>query len=115
VVVNFNSKLKEAASFGQPITEYDPASRGMQDFDKLAGWLLANPVEEEVAATTADEEAAAKPAAPALSRAAELVERARALSARTAALASRLASDPDVAAERMVPPVPATPAPAPAA
>jgi chromosome partitioning protein len=26
--VNFNTKLKEAASFGQPITEYDPGSRG---------------------------------------------------------------------------------------
>src|SRR5690606_29686872 len=43
VVINFNSKLKEAASFGQPITEYDAASRGMQDFDQLVGWLLDNP------------------------------------------------------------------------
>jgi len=45
VVIHFNSKLKEAASFGQPITEYDPASRGMQDFDQLANWLIANPPE----------------------------------------------------------------------
>lgn len=43
MVINFNSKLKEAASFGQPITEYDAASRGMQDFESLASWLLANP------------------------------------------------------------------------
>ncbi len=43
MVINFNSKLKEAASFGQPITEYDAASRGMQDFEALAAWLLANP------------------------------------------------------------------------
>ncbi|MEE9403526.1 MAG: AAA family ATPase [Algisphaera sp.] len=43
IVINFNSKLKEAASFGQPITEYDAASRGMQDFDALANWLLDNP------------------------------------------------------------------------
>lgn len=43
IVINFNSKLKEAASFGQPITEYDSASRGMQDFDALATWLLDNP------------------------------------------------------------------------
>lgn len=35
-VINFNTKLKEAASFGQPITEYDPASKGMQDFLGLA-------------------------------------------------------------------------------
>jgi chromosome partitioning protein len=35
-VVNFNTKLKEAASFGQPINEYDPASKGQQDFRTLA-------------------------------------------------------------------------------
>ena len=29
--VNFNTKLKEAASFGQPITEYDPGSRGYKE------------------------------------------------------------------------------------
>ena len=32
--INFNTKLKEAASFGQPITEYDPASKGFKDFYK---------------------------------------------------------------------------------
>jgi chromosome partitioning protein len=35
-VVNFNTKIKEAASFGQPINEYDPASKGQQDFKTLA-------------------------------------------------------------------------------
>ena len=34
--VNFNTKIKEAASFGQPISEYDPASRGQMDFQALA-------------------------------------------------------------------------------
>ena len=34
--VNFNTKLKEAASFGQPIFEYDPASKGRSDFRLLA-------------------------------------------------------------------------------
>jgi len=34
--VNFNTKIKEAASFGQPITEYDPASKGKRDFFALA-------------------------------------------------------------------------------
>ena len=93
VVVNFNSKLKEAASFGQPITEYDPASRGMQDFDKLAKWLVDNPP------TKALPEEESQPAGGVISRAAELVERARALSARTATLAAKLSSDPEVVAE----------------
>lgn len=39
--INFNAKLKEAASFGQPIHEYDPGSRGASDFDMLARDLLA--------------------------------------------------------------------------
>ena len=99
VVVNFNSKLKEAASFGQPITEYDAASRGMQDFEKLADWLLANPPELLPADTAEDGQTAQNPA---LTRAAELVERARALSARTAALAAKLSRDPDIAAEPSV-------------
>ena len=35
-IVNFNTKIKEAASFGQPISEYDSASRGHKDFRLLA-------------------------------------------------------------------------------
>jgi chromosome partitioning protein len=35
-VVNFNTKLKEAASLGQPISEYDAASKGHNDFQNLA-------------------------------------------------------------------------------
>jgi chromosome partitioning protein len=38
--INFNTKLKEAASFGQPITEYDAASKGFKDFHKLARELI---------------------------------------------------------------------------
>ena len=38
--INFNTKLKEAASFGQPITEYDPGSRGYKDFVNLAKELM---------------------------------------------------------------------------
>ncbi len=103
VVINFNSKLKEAASFGQPITEYDPASRGMADFEKLANWLLANPPQpatQAEGADTTDQPAAATN--PALSRAAELVERARALASRTAALAAKISHDPDVIAENEI-------------
>jgi len=39
-VINFNTKLKEAASLGQPISEYDPASRGHKDFVSLAEELV---------------------------------------------------------------------------
>jgi chromosome partitioning protein len=35
-VVNFNTKIKEASSFGQPINEYDPVSKGQKDFEALA-------------------------------------------------------------------------------
>jgi chromosome partitioning protein len=103
VVINFNSKLKEAASFGQPITEYDGASRGMQDFERLANWLTANPPVREPQVEVAEEQLTRNPA---MSRAAELVERARALSARTAALASRLAADTDARAEGFSPVAP---------
>lgn len=66
--VNFNAKLKEAASFGQPITEYDPGSRGYKDFVNLARELMGHRPEE----TEVVEEAA-------LSRPAELVRRAKQL------------------------------------
>jgi chromosome partitioning protein len=39
-VVNFNTKLKEASSFGQPIGEYDAASKGHNDFQTLAKEIL---------------------------------------------------------------------------
>lgn len=66
--INFNTKLKEAASFGQPITEYDPGSRGYKDFVNLARELMGQrPVEMELSAGER------------LSRPAELVQRARAL------------------------------------
>jgi chromosome partitioning protein len=66
--INFNTKLKEAASFGQPITEYDPGSRGYKDFVNLARELMGHrPVEVE---PTINER---------LSRPAELVQRAKQL------------------------------------
>ncbi len=39
-VVNFNTKLKESASLGQPITEFAPTSSGACDFQELARELL---------------------------------------------------------------------------
>src|SRR5204862_2921916 len=69
--VNFNTKLKEAASFGQPITEYDPGSRGYKDFVNLARELMGHrPVDVE---PTPNEKST-------LSRPAELVQRAKQLS-----------------------------------
>src|SRR3954471_9199756 len=64
--VNFNTKLKEAVSFGQPSTEYDPGSRGYKDFVNLARELMGHrPVDIEPAPTQG------------LSRPAELVQRAK--------------------------------------
>jgi chromosome partitioning protein len=42
-VVNFNTKIKEASSFGQPICEYDSASRGQKDFHALAEEIIGLP------------------------------------------------------------------------
>lgn len=36
--------LREAAGFGQPVTEYAPASDACRDFEWLCEWLIANPV-----------------------------------------------------------------------
>ena len=106
VVINFNSKLKEAASFGQPITEYDAASRGMQDFERLAAWLIENPPKPRTdTMMTATGEVIVDPVTtpaarnPALSRAAELVERARALSTRTNQMQTKFAKDPVMESE----------------
>jgi chromosome partitioning protein len=46
-IINFNTKLKEGISFGQPITEYAPGSSGTRDFQAVARELLAR---EEAAA-----------------------------------------------------------------
>jgi chromosome partitioning protein len=130
-VINFNAKLKEAASFGQPITEYDGASRGMKDFDELANWLIANPPQKQALPSTAEIAAQAQagatqpmpgrlPQTPRsapiddnanVSRAAELVERARELSARTAQLTQRL--NKQTADQGVTQPQPPTPQPEP--
>jgi len=39
-IVNFNTKLKEGTSFGQPITEFAPSSIGARDFQKLAQEIM---------------------------------------------------------------------------
>jgi len=46
-VVNFNTKIKEASSFGQPISEYDSTSKGYKDFRTLAGEVLGAQVKQQ--------------------------------------------------------------------
>jgi chromosome partitioning protein len=41
-VVNFNTKIKEASSFGQPVNEYDAASKGQRDFRSLAKEVIGS-------------------------------------------------------------------------
>ncbi len=50
-IINFNTKLKEGASFGQPITEFAPNSMGARDFQKLAREVIAG---ESASTPTAD-------------------------------------------------------------
>jgi len=45
--VNFNTKIKEASSFGQPICEYDPASKGQMDFNMLAQEIIQHQVKKQ--------------------------------------------------------------------
>ena len=87
--VNFNTKLKEAASFGQAITEYDPGSRGYKDFVDLARELMdERPVAVEPLASDVP-----------LSRPAELVLRAKQLAQLSASKFGR--------STQAVPPTPA--------
>ncbi len=46
-IVSFNTKIKEASSFGQPISEYDPASKGRKDFSTLAEEILGTQTKQQ--------------------------------------------------------------------
>jgi chromosome partitioning protein len=46
-VVNFNTKIKEASSFGQPISEYDSASKGQKDFRSLAEEVIDSEAKQQ--------------------------------------------------------------------
>jgi chromosome partitioning protein len=117
VVIRRDEKLREAASIGQPITEYSPSSTGASDYGALADWMLSStaqkrsgeppaitelkPLADEVASETetqAAPRAPEPPADPVLSRAAELAARARQLVEQSRKLQDKLASDPKVAA-----------------
>jgi chromosome partitioning protein len=45
-IICFNTKIKEASSFGQPISEYDSASKGKKDFSALAEEILGTQVKQ---------------------------------------------------------------------
>jgi chromosome partitioning protein len=46
-IVTFNTKIKEASSFGQPISEYDPASKGNKDFRSLASEIMSTEAKQQ--------------------------------------------------------------------
>jgi len=46
-VVNFNTKIKEASSFGQPINEYNPTSRGCKDFRAFAEEVIGDEAKQQ--------------------------------------------------------------------
>ncbi|MFQ5492406.1 MAG: hypothetical protein ACE5GE_16975, partial [Phycisphaerae bacterium] len=91
-VVNFNTKLKEGTSYGQPIVEFAPASAGARDFQKLAREILSD---EPVLPTTDD----------LLRHVEQMAVEAESLLATTATLIPKTATQP----------VPAAPAPKPQA
>jgi len=45
VSIREHESLREAAGFGQPITEYAPGSSACDDFIQLVDWLIAHPVQ----------------------------------------------------------------------
>lgn len=66
VTIRFDTALREAASMGQPVIDYDPASAGAQDYGALADWLDRQEVApaDDHAETVADDHADADEAAP---------------------------------------------------
>ena len=114
VVIRRDEKLREAASIGQPVSEYAPSSNGATDYGALGDWLLSStalkrageapPITElkPQPAPAASEPATAPPpppsADPVLSRAGELAARARQLVEQSRKLQDRLTADPKVAA-----------------
>ncbi len=89
-VVNFNTKLKEGASFGQPITEFAPSSMGARDFQKLAREVTemesTTPSAVSVARATAEVDGPTVPTEAILQRAEEMAAEAERLLATTTTL-----------------------------
>ena len=81
VTIREHECLREAAGFGQPVTEYAPGSEACQDFAALAEWLLSHPAESTRSVSRATALASPPeppPAEPASPRVADLLARMRA-------------------------------------
>ncbi len=89
--INFNTKITEAASFGQPVAEYDPASKGKLDFKSLA--------EEVVRESARPQQAFTK----SLTRQLESISSTADELLRTAAIKSTAAVEPKQAIENIQP------------
>jgi chromosome partitioning protein len=121
--IHYAAALQQAASFGQPVTEFAPASQPAGDFASLARWLIEHPPTDRqrlapsqpvtVDPSTSPDQPAPPTAGPGpgRSRAAELVERARQLSARTAELSRKMATEHETEAPA-APDTQTSPAPA---
>lgn len=121
VVVRYDDRLKESASAGMSVHQFDPDSMGASDYDALAEFYACSPLSRPerpaarpgpaLAAPASNRcaeveppsretiEASAPSSRPASlpSRAAELAARARQLALRNQGLSRRLESDPRVA------------------
>ncbi|TVQ31914.1 MAG: hypothetical protein EA376_07975 [Phycisphaeraceae bacterium] len=121
-VIRLDRKLKEAATFGQPLVDYDPDAAGARDYAAVAEFLNENApgktrarphdastvaaVEKPVPITQTKINSIAPPVQPTAmpevevpatqSRAADLARRARQLLERSAEIQSRLEADADV-------------------
>jgi len=127
IVIRERSEIREAASYGQPVSEYAADSAATRDFEALADWLEnhpADPPEVQIDVTrsvtvpwdageTADAAAplpagaaasSAPPAATESSRAAEMARRVRQLSMQRTPGAGSKAADlpPDESVEQAV-------------
>ncbi len=86
--INFNTKLREGASFGQPITEYDPGSMGFRDFVRLAREIISANGPEAVPTTLI------RQAEDLTGRADQLLATSRPLFEKAEALAAEAPGDP---------------------
>ncbi len=107
--INFNTKLKEGASLGQPITEYDPNSSGCKDFLRLAREIISFRAADRFAAPSIVV-AEPQPERPTQQIDHGLIERADALAAdanKLLATTQTLIGGPRPAARPQSPPTPA--------
>jgi chromosome partitioning protein len=97
-IINFNTKLKEGVSYGQPITEFDPSSMGARDFLKLARELTsAEPVKTPTESILQQAERMAVEAEKLLATTTSLINR-QSSGGKTAATAAPVSAAPAVSA-----------------